>query len=52
MHATTVITSITAFRCCFAVLKRLNRQEIQEFMRNGVNYIDKQDFLTVYYSAS
>ena len=36
---------------CFAVLKRLYGQQIQEFMRNGVNHIDKQDFLIAYYSA-
>jgi len=36
---------------CFAVLKRLYGQQIQEFMRNGVNHINKQDFLTAYYSA-
>ena len=36
---------------CFAVLKRLYGQQIQEFMWNGVNHIDKQDFLTAYHSA-
>ena len=36
---------------CFAVLKRLYKQQIQEFIQNGVNHIDKQDFFTAYYSA-
>jgi hypothetical protein len=36
---------------CFAVLKRLYGQRIEEYMRNGVNHIDKQDFLNAYYFA-
>jgi hypothetical protein len=36
---------------CFAVLKRLYRRQIKGYMRNGVNHIDKQDFLTAYYAA-
>jgi DDE superfamily endonuclease len=36
---------------CFAVLKRLYGQQIQQLMRNGVNHIDKQDFLVAYYAA-
>jgi hypothetical protein len=32
----------------FAVLKRLYGQQIQEYMRNRVNHIDKYDFLPVY----
>jgi len=33
---------------CFAVLKRLYRQQIEELMRLGVSHIDKTDFLTAY----
>jgi DDE superfamily endonuclease len=36
---------------CFAVLKRLYRRQIEGLMRNGVNHIDKQDFLEAYYNA-
>ena len=36
---------------CFSVLKRLYRQQIERLMRNGVNYIDKQDFLEAYLAA-
>src|SRR5450432_3216673 len=36
---------------CFAVLKRLYGQQIEGLMRNGVNHIDKQDFLEAYYNA-
>jgi DDE superfamily endonuclease len=36
---------------CFAVLKRLYRQQIEGLMRNRVNYIDKQDFLEAYYKV-
>ena len=36
---------------CFALLKRLYRQQIKGYIRNGVNHINKQDFLTVYYTA-
>ena len=33
----------------FAVLKRQYGQQIQEYIRNGVNHIDKYDFLPAYY---
>ena len=36
---------------CFSVLKRLYRRQIETLMQNGVNYIDKQDFLEAYYTA-
>jgi hypothetical protein len=36
---------------CFAVLKRLYRQQIEGLIYNRVNYIDKQDFLEVYYTV-
>jgi hypothetical protein len=36
---------------CFSVLKRLYRKQIERFIQNGVNHIDKQDFLEVYYIA-
>jgi hypothetical protein len=36
---------------CFAVLKRLYGQQIQGYMRRGVNHIDKQDFLQAYLIA-
>jgi hypothetical protein len=36
---------------CFAVLKRLYGRQIKGYMRNRVNHIDKQDFLTVYLAA-
>jgi hypothetical protein len=36
---------------CFSVLKRLYRQQIEGLIQNRVNYIDKQDFLEVYYTA-
>ena len=36
---------------CFAVLKRLYRRQIKGYMRNRVNHINKQDFLTVYFAA-
>jgi hypothetical protein len=36
---------------CFAVLKQLYGRQIEGLMRNGVNHIDKQDFLEAYYSA-
>ena len=32
----------------FAVLKRLYGKQIQDYMRNGVNHIDKYDFLPAY----
>ena len=35
----------------FAVLKRLYGQQIQGYMRNGVNHIDKHDFLQAYLIA-
>ena len=34
---------------CFAVLKRSYRRQIEGYMRNGVNHIDKEDFLTAYH---
>src|SRR5450432_3957801 len=36
---------------CFVVLKRLYGRQIESLMHNGVNYIDKQDFLEAYYNA-
>ena len=36
---------------CFVVLKWLYRRQIKGLMQNGVNYIDKQDFLEAYYNA-
>ena len=36
---------------CFATLKRAYGRQIEQLMRNGVNYIDKPDFLTAYYKA-
>ena len=36
---------------CFSVLKRLYGRQIETLMRNGVNHIDKQDFLKAYYTA-
>lgn len=36
---------------CFAVLKRSYGQRIEEYMRAGINHIDKPDFLTAYLSA-
>jgi hypothetical protein len=36
---------------CFAVLKRSYGRQIEGFMRNRVNHIDKQDFLQAYYTA-
>jgi DDE superfamily endonuclease len=36
---------------CFIVLKRLYGRQIEGLIRNGVNHIDKQDFLEAYYNA-
>ena len=36
---------------CFAVLKRSYGQMVEIKMRNGVNHIDKLDFLAAYPSA-
>jgi hypothetical protein len=36
---------------CFSVLKRLYGRQIETLIRNGVNHIDKQDFLKAYYTA-
>ena len=36
---------------CFAVLKRLYGRQIETYMRNGVNHIDKSDFLQALYTA-
>jgi hypothetical protein len=36
---------------CFATLKRIYGCQIQQLMRDGVNYIDKPDFLTAYNRA-
>src|SRR5450432_1350821 len=36
---------------CFSVLKRLYGRQIKGLIRNGVNHIDKQDFLKAYYTA-
>jgi hypothetical protein len=35
----------------FAVLKRLYGQQIEGYMRNGVNHINKPDFLHAFYTA-
>jgi hypothetical protein len=35
----------------FIVLKQLYRQQIEGLMRNGVNHINKQDFLEAYYNV-
>ena len=36
---------------CFTVLKRSYRQQIEGYIYNRVNYIDKDDFLKVYYTV-
>ena len=36
---------------CFAFLKQLYGYQIEQYMQNGVNHIDKADFLTSYYQA-
>ena len=36
---------------CFVVLKQLYRRQIEEYIRNRVNHIDKQDFLEIYHIA-
>lgn len=36
---------------CFLVLKRSYGRQIKGYMRNGVNHINKQDFLEAYYTA-
>jgi hypothetical protein len=36
---------------CFTVLKRMYGRQIEGFIRTGLNYIDKPDFLTAYISA-
>jgi hypothetical protein len=36
---------------CFAVLKRSYGRQIEGYMRNGLNHIDKADFLEAYYAA-
>ena len=36
---------------CFAVLKRSYGRQIEGYMRNGVNHIDKPDFLHAYHTA-
>jgi hypothetical protein len=36
---------------CFAVLKQLYGRQIEGYIRNGVNHIDKPDFLRVFYAA-
>jgi hypothetical protein len=36
---------------CFSVLKRKYGAKVQQLMRNGVNHIDKEDFLEAYYAA-
>jgi len=35
----------------FVVLKRLYGRQIEGLMHNGVNHINKQDFLEAYYNA-
>jgi hypothetical protein len=36
---------------CFAVLKQSYGRQIEGYMRNGVNHIDKPDFLRAFYAA-
>jgi hypothetical protein len=36
---------------CFAVLKRLYGHQIEAYIRNGVNHIDKPDFLRAFYTT-
>ena len=36
---------------CFAVLKRSYGRQVENLMRDGVNHIDKSDFLTAYTTA-
>jgi hypothetical protein len=36
---------------CFAVLKRSYGRQIEGYMRNGVNHIDKPDFLRAFHTA-
>jgi DDE superfamily endonuclease/Tc5 transposase DNA-binding domain/helix-turn-helix, Psq domain len=36
---------------CFAVLKQSYGRQIEGYMRNGVNHIDKPDFLCAFYAA-
>lgn len=36
---------------CFSVLKRLYGRQIKGYIRNGVNHINKQDFLKAYHAA-
>jgi hypothetical protein len=36
---------------CFAVLKQSYGRQIEGYMRNGVNHIDKPDFLRAFYTA-
>jgi hypothetical protein len=36
---------------CFATLKRAYGRQIKQLIRNGVNYINKLDFLTAYHKA-
>ena len=36
---------------CFAVLKRSYGQQIRAYIRSGINYIDKPDFLQAFYTA-
>ena len=36
---------------CFAVLKRSYGRQIEEYIHNGANHINKRDFLKVYYTA-
>lgn len=33
---------------CFGPLKELYGQQIEDFMRNGINHVDKTDFLQTY----
>ena len=36
---------------CFVVLKQSYRRQIEGYIYNRVNHIDKEDFLTVYYTT-
>jgi hypothetical protein len=36
---------------CFAILKQSYGRQIEGYIRNGVNHIDKLDFLEVYHTA-
>lgn len=33
---------------CFGPLKKIYGQQVQDLMRNGINHVDKNDFLHIY----